>query len=270
MKKIAQSGFTLVEMLVVAPIIILVIGATVFAIVQLTGLALAERSTAAMVNDIHSTLDKIEDDIRSSAAFLGRNSVTIASPQGLDNGTGVFDSVSASDGDRLILNTYVTTANPQLATRNLVYLPNQPNSCGSSSVNQNTIATMNVVYFIKDSTLWRRTLANSNYLSQACSGFTPWQQPSCALGITGTMCVTQDERLVSGVQPDGFVVQYYTAASDTTENVYTQSTDLTTRQNALDTTPTARITLRSNQVLNGQDVIKQGTLTVTRAGSVVR
>lgn len=264
-----NKGFTLVEMMVVAPIIVLIIGVTVFAIINLTGSALAERSTANTVNSIHEALDRIEEDVRNSAAFLAQNSVTLVSPQGVNNATGVFESISSTDGDRLILNIYMTNGNPQSSSRDLVFRPNQPNACGAT-VNQNTPATMNVVYFVQNATLYRRVLANSNYLTDVCAGVVPWQRPSCAAGQVGTMCVTQDEKLLEGVDPDGFVIQYYALASDTTENVYAQSPTAAMRQTSMDASPTVRVTLRSELTFSGRDVVKQGVLTVTRPGTVVR
>lgn len=269
--KNSSAGFTLIEMLVVAPIAILLIGTIIYAIVQLTGDAIAERSNAVLINDIHASLERIETDTKLSGAFLATNNMPLTSPQGVNDATANFTSVTSGD-DALILNTFVTTANPNEPSRSLVYLANMPNSCGSANIEQNQVMTMNTVYFVKTNAagikeLWRRTLAVNGYTSRDCSGVTPWQRPSCTPGLTGAMCSTQDELLLTGVTE--FTVDYYNLASDTVPSANAQNTNVTTRQNALDLTPTIQVTLKAESTSAGRDIAQQGTVRVSRIGTLV-
>lgn len=67
-----ENGLTLVEILVIAPIIILLIGTFVAFILQLTGDAVAENARIALLNDVNSSLDRIESDVKLSGAFLSK------------------------------------------------------------------------------------------------------------------------------------------------------------------------------------------------------
>ena len=265
------AGFTLIEMLVVAPIVILLIGTIIYAIVQLTGDALSERASAELINDVHSSLDRIESDTKVSGAFLATNNMPLTSPQGSDDSTANFTSVTSGD-DVLILNTFVTDANPNDPNRSLVYLANMPNSCASVNLEQNQVMTMNTVYFTKANSsgvneLWRRTLAVNGYASRDCSGVTPWQRPSCTPGLTGTMCQAQDELLLSGVSE--FSIEYFNAASDTSPSAAAQNTTITTRQTAMDLTDTIQVTLKAEATSAGRDIAQQGTIRVTRVGALI-
>ena len=272
-QKNSSTGFTLVEMLIVAPIVILVIGTIIYAIVQLTGDAVAARSSAALIGNIQSSLDRIEADTEPSGAFLAKNNVTLSSPQGYNDGVQGFLSTSSA-GDMLILNTFVTNGNPASASRTLVYVANLPNACGSANIAQNQVMTMNVVYFTKidpvtqSNELWRRTLAVNNYLSKDCAGVTPWQRPSCSPNVSGTLCTTQDEKLISGVTD--FTVQYFSSGSDTTEATNTRSATDTVRQTALDGTNTITVTLKAKVSIAGRDINQQGSVRITRTGSLIK
>lgn len=272
LKNKPSAGFTLIEMLVVAPIAILLIGTIIYAIVQLTGDALAERSSAVLINEIHSSLERIETDTKLSGAFLAQNNMTLTSPQGSDDGTANFTSVTSGD-DVLILNSFVTTASPSDSTRSLVYLADMPNACNSDNLEQNQVMTMNTVYFTKPNAngvteLWRRTLAVSGYTGEDCSGVTPWQRPSCSPGLTGSLCATQDELLVSGVTD--FEVRYYDVASDSVRNWDAEDSNTTTRQTAMDETDTIQVTLKAEQTVAGRPVTGQGTIRVSRVGSLIK
>lgn len=268
-----RAGFTLVEMLVIAPIVILLIGTIIYAIVQLTGEALAERSSAQLMGNVQSALNRIEEDTKISGAYLATNNVPLTSPQGYDNGTQNFASVSGN-GNMLILNTFATTANPNNPSRSLVYLANMPNACGSTNLPQNQVMTVNTVYFTKLNTttnsteLWRRTLAIDGYLTKDCITPAPWQRPSCAPGMTGTMCVTQDEKLLSGISE--FTIEYFNVASDTSPSSGAQNANATTRQSALDLASTIQVTIKATINGAGRDIEQQGTVRATRVGSMIK
>jgi type II secretory pathway pseudopilin PulG len=209
----SKRGFTLVEMLIIAPIVILVIGIFVSAIITMTGDVLAVRGKNALAFNIQDALNRIDQDVKSSGGYLATNNITLTSPQGYDDNTAVFKNADATNGTMLILNTYATTANPLSSTRNFVYTTS-PNACNSALVSQNQKVAMNVVYFIKNNALWRRVIAPSNYATVGCS--VPWQQPTCTPGYVASFCKTQDMKLVDGVSVSGFALNYYTSAAATT------------------------------------------------------
>jgi len=268
-----KIGFTLVEMMIVAPMLILIIGTLIVSIVTLTGESLAEGARAQLINDVQEALDRVEGDVQGSGAYLSTNNFTITSPQGADDLTQKFVSISSTGNDTIILNSFFTNANPSLSTRSLVYVPNTPFACGDANIVQNQVMTNNVIYFVKDSTLWRRLVATSTYASKPCSGETVWQQPNCApskMSVNPSLCKVEDEALLKGVDPADFNVDYFLSASDTVKASDTENTDPDLRQVAIDKASTIQVTLKGKRLIAGRDISQQGTIRITRTGSIVK
>lgn len=259
------DGFTLVEMLVVAPIVLLTIGTFIGVLIYLTGETMIARTSNVLAYSVQDSLDTIENDVALSGAFLATNSVTIASPQGYGNNTQAFQNASASTGSMLIINAPVTV-DGHTSTRKLLPLANLPHPCNTTQTSQNQVMTYNIVYFVRDNTLWRRTLMPSNYLTRGCG--TPWQQPSCAPGQTGTMCRTEDVKVLEGVSTANFKIEYLTSATATTPltNASNASLSSSSRQLALSTTDTAIITIQAIRSVAGKEVSYTGSMRVTRVG----
>lgn len=257
-------GFTLVEMLVVAPIVLLVIGVFIATIVNMTGDVLSTRNANDLAYNIQDTLSRIEQDVKLSGGFLSTNNITINSPQGYNDDTTNFHNIDATTGTMLILNSYTTIDNPLGTTPNILYASGQPNPCDSELVSKNQPVMMNVVYFVKNNTLWRRTLAQSNYETIGCSK--PWQQPSCALNIVNAFCKTTDLQLIDGVNAStGFTISYYPDATSTTPNAIASDSNQndTARQSALKSTNTATISITAAATIAGRQVSQSGSIRVT-------
>lgn len=253
-----QTGFTLIEMLVIAPIVILTIGAFLTAVISMTGEVVASRASNAQVYNIQDALNRIEEDVKQSAAFLPATDVTIASPQGYNDATQAFTNVDPAY-KAMILSMVATTDNP-LSNESRAIFTNTPNPCDNPALaSTNRPLTYNVVYFVKNNTLWRRTVMNSNYATAGCS--VPWQVPSCTAGSGGN-CFTNDIKLVEGVT--NFTVNYY---SDATENYLISnaySTTLSTRTAALLSAPTITATISATQQAGGRDVTNSASVHVSR------
>jgi len=267
-----KSGFTLVELLVVAPIVILAIGAFITAIIAMTGEVLASRTANTMTYDLQDALNRIEEDVKLSAGFLSTNSIPFAAgnPQGAGNNgsTTPFTNVNVSGEKSLILNIFATNANPKTPNAGLIYLTNQPNACETAQVVDNVPMTTNVIYYLKDDTLWRRTVMPANYdggTTIRCS--TPWQQPSCQPNYTHAFCKTNDIRLIDGISAADFSVKYFTSAGDTSSESLVASNASATdaaRNTALQGTPTVQINLTSKKVAAGRSVERSAGLRATR------
>jgi len=243
-----KRGFTIVEMLIIAPIVILVIGIFISAIVSMTGDALATRSSNALAYSIQDALNRIEQDIKSSGAFLATNNISIVSPQGYDNATSAFHNADATNGTMLIINSYATDKNPLNPTQKKVYVSGQP-------------IMINIVYFVKNGTLWRRVIVPTNYT--ATDSTVPWQQPSCAPGISGTPCKTLDTRLVDGIKNiNDFSISYYLNSTSPTANTIASdsSQNDNTRQTALLKLSSATITIKAMSSIAGRDLVRSGTI----------
>jgi len=210
----SSAGFTLIEMLIVAPIVVLALGGFIALMVTMVGNVLTTRDQTNMTFEGQDTLNRVEDDIRLAAQFLTTTG-TLVSPQGSNDATAAFTN---STSNTLILNTLATTKNPADSTRELVYYKNQPYDCGTQKV-FNQVMFNKVIYYVKNGSLWRRTIVptyNTNATADAetaCSA--PWQQNSCSPGYApATRCQTNDIELMKNVS--SLNVEYYSSSSSTT------------------------------------------------------
>jgi len=198
--KNAQKGFTLVEMAVVAPIVILVIGTFIYAIITMTGDVMAGRAANVLAYNIQDALNRIEADFKTSGGYL-TDSIMPTTPQGHNDTADTF----TKDTSTLIINSFATTKNPADSARSIVH-QKQSGACNTSPM------MINTVYFISNNTLWRRVIMPSDYTNTDNYCDSPWQQPSCSPGQTATICKTQDEKLVENLDStDGFNVTYDSA-----------------------------------------------------------
>ncbi len=262
-----QQGFTFIEILIIAPIVILTIGAFITVIVGMTGEVLSSRASSVLAYDVQDALNRIENDVKLSSTFLATNNITLTSGQGYNDLTGGFANASVANGEMLILSVPVTTGNPMSITNSVVYLANKPRPCGDAQITGNTPLTMNVIYFVKNNTLWRRTIMPSTYNdvpNTVCNA--PWQQPSCAPNIAGTLCKTQDVKLVDGIGTNGFNVDYFNLANDTAANTIASDTSQldAARGAAMQATATVGVTINSASTVAGRDISQSATLRATR------
>jgi hypothetical protein len=202
-----QHGFTLVEMLVIAPIALLVITGFVVIMVTMVGDVIVTRGQNAMTYDIQSALDTIQNDVRLSTEFLD-TSGTLPTPQGKNGNTSAFTST----GGDLILGEIATDKNPIDPTRSFTYY-NTPFSCSSpTEVYRNRIFFTTVTYTVRNNSLWRRTYVPdpSGTLCQS-----PWQVNTCAPGYSSgaTRCQANDSEILKNIKT--FTISYYTNPEDT-------------------------------------------------------
>lgn len=255
----AVHGFTIIEVLIIAPIALLVIAGLVSAMVAMIGDALVTNARSVVIYNTQDALGRIEQDARISINFM--NTLTnLKSPQGKDNGTSSFQSTS---GD-LILTQQATTSSPYEQTRKLVYYKNQPNDCGTNE-NANRVLLSRSVYFLRNGSLWRRVVVNDANRDATPDGNTvcdtPYQRNSCAPldspaptlnGTVGSTCQTYDERLVDNVS--SFSTTYYTATGATTTDP-TQALSI-------------KVDLSISQTVAGQTITQSGSIRVVRSNDV--
>ncbi|MAU34011.1 hypothetical protein CMN23_02680 [Candidatus Saccharibacteria bacterium] len=266
-----SRGFTLIEMLVIAPIVILAIGAFLAVIISMTGEVIATRASNTMVYNVQDALDRIEEDVKQAAGFLPTNIGLVAnSAQGYNDDGTSFTNVGGASGTSLILNMVATRQNPLETDYNYVYLRDQPDPC--SDPHNNIPLTYNIVYFVKNDTLWRRTIMPANYnntTSTVCA--TPWQQPSCSpnyMEATASppFCQTSDIKLVEGVAAGNFAVDYFINSAATSPNATATSTSASqsARATALAEATSIRVTINANQQAGGRDISNTSSLRVSR------
>jgi len=251
-----SQGFTLVEILIIAPIVILIIGAFIGFISSLVGDVLASRDQSTLVYETQAALNRIEQDTRISTQFLTTTGALTA-PQGSDNnytGTAAFTNTSNS----LLLTTLTTDQNPQNGNRSLVYYANQPNACGSTQTHNRALLST-VIYFINGTTLWRRVTIppwdqNSTVdANTVCSA--PWQKNTCSPGYVLSQCQTNDEQILQNIS--NLNVQYFSTAGSTTDigaanagSAVAMSATITSSKNTAGRTVSTSATIRASKLNN--------------------
>ena len=252
-----QKGFTLVEILIIAPIVIIVISGFVALMITIVGDVLTSRDQANMSYEIQDGLDRIEQDIRLTTQFLVTTGTQVA-PQGSDSnftGTAAFTSTNS-----LVMGGLATDKNPIDNTRKLIFYARQPNDCGAQEV-YNRVFQSKIIYFIKNGSLWRRTIMpnyNTNVSvddNTVCA--TPWQQNSCSPGYSlATRCQTNDIEVTKNVKT--FTVKYLSAAGSTTDLGAAQALNA----NAIE------VQIDGEKTTAGRKVATSGTIRGTKLNSL--
>lgn len=250
------AGFTLIEVLIIAPVVIIVISGFVALMIALTSDVLSTREQSVLAFETQDALDRIEQDTRLTTQFLVSSGAQTA-PQGSDsNFTG---SAPFSSTNSLIMGGLTTDKNPVDSTRQLIYYAKQPNDCGSLQV-YNRVFQAKIVYFIKNGSLWRRSLVppyNTNATADdntVCS--TPWQRNSCSPGSSGALCETNDVEVMRGVKT--FTVKYYTAPGNTTDIGSAQALSATTIE----------VIIEGEKTVAGRAITTSGTVRGTKLNNV--
>lgn len=193
-----SGGFTIPEILVVT-----IVTGTLLSLLfgPLDSLYTANNSglkSITQISDLKTALNIMRKDVSMAVDFRSANDNT--DPFGPDNNYLTTDTWSwqgdspVTDTSRvLITRNYATTAAADDANRMLVL----------SSIDCSTPLTNNIIYFVKDGTLYRRTIKNS---SIPCSGSIV-QKMTCAVGSSGSGCEATDAKLLNNVTR--FAIDYY-------------------------------------------------------------
>lgn len=209
------AGLTLVELLIVSPLVILTVAVMIGFAVNMTGDVLITRERTQTVYTAQAALDRIEQDIRVSTSILP-TSGTLPSPQGR-NSTFTGTSAFANPAIYLVLEQYATTGSPYYDSRELVYYANSPNAC--SAKEYNTPMQIKVIYYLDDTTLRRRTVVPPGTVCDPA-----WQRNSCKNNNSSGICRARDEVIAEGVSSLAFT--YYQTPGGTSA---ISPPDITTR-----------------------------------------
>ena len=268
-----HQGFTIVEVLVIAPIVILALGAFIGVMVNMTAEVLKTQSENSMVHSTQDALNTIEQDIKLSGQFLAGNELVAQTPQGYADGSGAANSDSNANSftnvtsgntrsKMLILRTFTTDKNPIDGTRQPIYTDQPSGNCDQKTINK--LFSSNTIYFVKNNTLWKRTIIQQGSgRPNLCS--TPWQQPSCSSTVTkGTYCKVNDTRLANNVSD--FTIDYFVNPGDTTPiaNAVDTTKTITERNDALANASTVRVSIATSDTIAGREVSNSASLRATK------
>lgn len=220
MRRLLSKGFTLPELMIVIVVLGVLIGVLVTPLDDLYSANNQGLKEIVETGDVQGTLRDIESELVMAVEFDNAN--TVSDPSGSNGNTSsptqwVWTGI-AGDGTSnrvLIAHMYATTELPKTdtdGTRQLVY----ENDCTTPAIN-------NIVYFVKDSVLYRRTIRSA--ATPLCNGLTIAQRTSCAVGVVSGACASapRDAKLIDNVS--SFTVNYYQNPNSTSTiaNQYTST-----------------------------------------------
>lgn len=221
-----QRGFTLIEVGIVVPILLLIVLGLVSSLYFAYTIYVTERVQAQSSYDISEGLSMIEKDVSLSSQFLSTNDATTTDAYLPASNGGTWSYLGESENVRaLILRTYTSTTNPESNNRSPVFV-NQL-GCSADRVYYNDVLDYNTIYFVSQNNLYRRRIVNSTSPS-LCQ--TAYQAQSCpSLETLGTptrnaACASDDELIVKDVI-DFRVTYYQNSASSTPLDTYTSGGD---------------------------------------------
>ncbi len=262
-----SNGFTLVEVLIIAPILILAISGFIVLIVTITGDVLKSNAGNQAAYGTQAAVDTFEQDARLATSFL-TTSTTPESPQGYTNTAAPFNLNNSSGSPTTtvvaIMNMPATNKNPLDPTREIMYKRGALANCTNvNAYKQNDPYMINIVYFYTEDsgskTLWRRTVFSNTHSSTPLCGGTIWQKRSCAPGTPASaICQTEDVKVLSNI--DTIRASYFRDFSFTNPATYA----LTSTEGV-----GVELDITVNQKVAGVDVKRSGLIRATRIGSVI-
>ena len=237
-----SSGFTIVELVIAIPVILIVMVTIMGFLITLLNDFSAQRVKQSVSAAGVTAVQQIESDVKLSSAFLTKvdstnytdyywNSNTNASPSNKSGSwtfKGTPTQTQAPYIRTLILQTYATTANPLADTRSPVFIdPSSDGSaCSSTNIYANLVLQNTVIYYVKNNTLYRRVLTIPDSVTKRCGGAdAAFQVQTCPsdANTKASNCVINDTELLQNVSE--FSIEYLSSSisRDSITGAYTSS-----------------------------------------------
>lgn len=200
-----QAGFTLVEVAIVAPLMILIAISILAVLITLVTSTVTPNARGIMMIEQQKAMDSLQKDIG--------NSTTLLAPAALPSG---FSDSASSDYSSPPTGTVVlkaqtfnqtTDTNDTTGTKILPAFKGSSPCTNLTSLEASNIAPIVAVYFVKDSILYRRTLVDDTLATCA----TKLAKQTCI-----SSCTSKDLQLISTSKVKKFDIIYYTSLTSDT------------------------------------------------------
>lgn len=217
-KQTRQSGFTILELLVVVPTFLLVIAALIGFLVDLYGQLLVKDSQVTMSLQSQDALNSIQDDMFFARNFAERPNTSMVDAQG-PGGTAQGWYFKTTPNATLVVYQVALDRSYQDPNRQPVYqrASVSGNSCDPDDIELNPPVLTNLIYYIDaQNRLRRRTLVpdpvhprcSEPHLKQSCPSDMTRQQVNADSSTSVVPC-SSDSVLAEGVT--AFTIEYYDA-----------------------------------------------------------
>jgi type II secretory pathway pseudopilin PulG len=261
-----KRGFTIVEIAVVAPILILVVVAILAALYAIINNMSTQVGRNGSMNDTRAIYKQLESDIEYGLSFYATTLPSTLSDvntpvNGKDykyHGT-LSDGTTSSNLNTLFIQSYNQTKSSDAALAGAA-VPVTWGACPTTTlrVDAATGVPIAIIYYVNNGILYRRTVVHNDTFNNAVAKCgTPRIRQSCQ-NPPQTKCTVEDQQLLTGVT--NFIVDYYAS--------YTDAMPI----NAYDTTPSIPVdqaksivlTIKKNNIAAGELVEYQSSMRFNR------
>ncbi len=234
-----QNGFTLTEIAIIAPLMIVVALSIVTVLITLVSSTIGPNARSILLQQTEKAFDTMETDINNSSGLLSGLPVNFAD-------SASSDYTTPPTGTKVLrIATYDQIVNPNdtTGTKTIPAFRGGAPCSNATALDGSNIVSIVVVYFVRDNNLYRRTLTDSS-LPATCG--TKLAKQTCST------CSSEDLKLI---ESDGFTtfdVEYYTGITN----------DIVTNDPTV--ARSAKITIASSLDAGGETVSYSATLRAAR------
>lgn len=205
MKKINSFGFTLVELLVVAPVMILTIIIMMTYLFNQYGQLTQEGASLRLTTDSQLLTLSIQDDVFFASSFDSSSNPILDDPHEPSGGWD-YDT----DPETLIISLPALTKNNRDPEREPVYIDTV--GCEADNIEQNSVLYNNVILFAEGTNLYKRTLTAPSNMA-TCG--TSYEKQTCPEDESSETC-PKDILLTDKL--NSFEVEYFDSDNQTVTN----------------------------------------------------
>lgn len=191
-----QAGFTLVELVVVAPMVMIAIAIILSYILSMFLVTGEKNAKILMQAEAQTALFTLRDDVMFANYFQGELPPGHSDPHKSGGWSAYYDNA-------LMFTEAAYTANRQSQDRQLVYVSNTPNPCGDGSPEGNNYSVNTIILFVDDNTLYRRVIVPD----QSGNCLATYRQQTCPETVANSDCPA-DSVIAQNVKE--FNLEYYT------------------------------------------------------------
>lgn len=249
-RRTPPNGFTLVEVLVVSPVmmlsIMLILSFMFNAFVDMS----AKSAQLELDSDAQLALFTVRDDIMFANYFAG----TVQPDANDPNKSGGWNAIN---DNALILSEASYTANRQSQNRELVYIKDSPNPCGSIDDGQNAFSTNTLIYFVENNTLYLRVIIPD----QLNNCLSTYRKQTCPASVATPDCPA-DSVIATNVKD--FSLTYYTHHDGEHDSSEPIDPATLTDPNAFVRVSRADINLTLERIVNAEPIEATATVSIKK------